>query len=76
MFDADYLSNNAAALQIALSKDEETSRKIKEALEIFGRLEEESVQFLRKALSAHEAWPGRTFHLNVQLGYHAKHFVL
>lgn len=54
-FDADYLSNNAAALQIALSKDEETSRKIKEALEIFGRLEEESIQFLRKALSAHEA---------------------
>lgn len=55
VFDADYLSNNAAALQIALSKDEETSRKIKEALEIFGRLEEESIQFLRKALSAHEA---------------------
>lgn len=55
VFDADYLSNNAAALQIALSKDAETSRKIKEALEIFGRLEEESIQFLRKALSAHEA---------------------
>ncbi|KIK46600.1 hypothetical protein CY34DRAFT_75720 [Suillus luteus UH-Slu-Lm8-n1] len=55
VFDADYLFNNAAALQIALSKDAETSRKIKEALEIFGRLEEESIQFLRKALSAHEA---------------------
>ncbi|KAG1766668.1 aldolase [Suillus occidentalis] len=55
VFDADYLSNNAAALQIALSDDPETSRKIKEALEIFGRLEKESIQFLRKALSAHEA---------------------
>lgn len=55
MFDTDYLSNNAAALQIALSKDAETSRKIKEALEIFGRLEEASIQFLRKALSINEA---------------------
>lgn len=51
MFDADYLSNNAAALQIALSGDAETSRKIKEALEIFGRQEEESIQYLRNALS-------------------------
>jgi transaldolase len=55
VFDADYLSNNAAALQIALSKDAETSRKIKEALEIFDRQEEDSIQFLRKALSANEA---------------------
>lgn len=55
MFDVDYLSNKAAALQIALPKDAETSRKIKEALEIFGRQEEESIQFLRKALSINEA---------------------
>ncbi|KAG1819959.1 hypothetical protein EV424DRAFT_1323219 [Suillus variegatus] len=55
VFDVDYLSNKAAALQIALPKDAETSRKIKEALEIFGRQEEESIQFLRKALSINEA---------------------
>ncbi|KAG2133066.1 hypothetical protein BD769DRAFT_1603432 [Suillus cothurnatus] len=55
VFDVDYLSDNAAALQFALSKDAETSRKIREALEIFGRQEEESIQFLRKALSANEA---------------------
>jgi transaldolase len=54
VFDADYLSNNAAALRIALTKDAETSRKIKEALEIFDRQEKESIQFLRKALSANE----------------------
>lgn len=55
MFDADYLSNNAAALQIALSNDAETSRKIKEALEIFDQKEEESIQFLQKALSGNKA---------------------
>lgn len=55
VFDADYLSNNATALQIALSDDAETSRKIKEALEIFDQKEEESIQFLRKALSGNEA---------------------
>jgi uncharacterized membrane protein YqiK len=39
-------------LQVAISKDVETFRKIKEALEIFGQKEEESIQFLRKVLSA------------------------
>lgn len=55
VFDADYLSNNAAALQIALSTDAETSRKIKEALEIFDQQEEKSIQFLRRVLSVDEA---------------------
>ncbi|KAG2143079.1 hypothetical protein DEU56DRAFT_257109 [Suillus clintonianus] len=55
VLDADYLSNSAAALQTALSKDAETSRKIKEAVEIFGQQEEKSIQFLREALSTKEA---------------------
>ncbi|KAG0706889.1 hypothetical protein DFH29DRAFT_797607 [Suillus ampliporus] len=55
VLDADYLVNNAAALQVAISRDAETSRKITEALEIFGRQEEESIQFLRKALSIPKA---------------------
>ncbi|KAG1730851.1 uncharacterized protein EDB91DRAFT_743634 [Suillus paluster] len=55
VLDADYIANNAAALEVAISRDTETSRKIKEALEIFGRQEEESIQFLRKVLSTPKA---------------------
>lgn len=48
----DYLANDAAALKEAFKKDAETSRKMADALRIFGEMETKTKDLLRAALQA------------------------
>ncbi|KAH9944381.1 aldolase [Epithele typhae] len=49
---ADYLANGGAALKSAIAADAETSRKLEDALKIFGEQEDKTKDLIRAALMA------------------------
>ena len=48
----DYLAGRASALKDALAVDAEASRKLAEALKIFGEMEERAKELIRMQLSS------------------------
>ena len=46
----DYIANNAAALREAIAADAETTRKLADALKIFGEMETKLKELLRAVL--------------------------
>ena len=48
----DYLANGAEALREALAQDAEATRKLADALKIFGEMEEKTKALLRAKLSS------------------------
>ena len=47
-----YIENNGAALREALAADAETTRKLADALKIFGEMEDKTKELIRAALQA------------------------
>ena len=50
MKNTDYIANNAAALREAIAADAETTRKLADALKIFGEMETKLKELLRAVL--------------------------
>jgi transaldolase len=45
--DSDFLANGGAALRVAIETDEETARKMKDALLLFGECEDKARAYVR-----------------------------